>query len=61
MPVVQVEMIEGRKQEQKRAMVKEITEALVKTINCNADDVQVIIREMEKDNFAVGGTLAVDS
>ena len=60
MPIVQVEMFEGRNLDQKRAMVKEITEALVKTINCNAADVQVIVREMEKENFAVAGILSVD-
>ncbi len=60
MPLVQVEMLEGRNQDQKRAMVKEVTEALVKTINCNAADVSVIIREMKKENFAKDGTLYVD-
>lgn len=60
MPIVQVEMFEGRNLDQKRAMVKEVTEALVKTINCNAADVQVIVREMKKENFAVAGILSVD-
>ena len=60
MPIVQVEMFEGRNLDQKRAMVKEVTEALVKTINCNAADVQVIVREMKKENFAVEGILSVD-
>ncbi len=61
MPLVQVEMLEGRNLEQKRAMVKEVTEVLVKTINCKAEDVQVIIREMKRENFAVGGALFVDN
>ncbi len=60
MPIVQVEMFEGRNLDQKRAMVKEVTEALVKTINCSAADVQVIVREMKKENFAVEGILSVD-
>lgn len=60
MPLVQVEMLEGRNEDQKREMVKEVTNALVKTINCNAADIWVIIREMKKENFAVEGTLFVD-
>ncbi|MDO5096691.1 MAG: 4-oxalocrotonate tautomerase [Peptostreptococcaceae bacterium] len=57
MPVVQVEMMEGRTVEQKKAMVKKVTEALVETVGCSKDAVTVIIREMEKENYARAGEL----
>ncbi len=60
MPVVQVEMFAGRSLEQKRAMVKEVTDALVRTINCKSEDVKIIIREMKKEDYAIGGSLAAD-
>lgn len=60
MPVVQVEMFAGRTLEQKRAMVKEMTEAFVKTINCKAEDVKIIIRELSRENLAEGGSLFID-
>lgn len=60
MPIVQIEMLSGRSLEQKRAMVKEITESLVKTINCKPEAVRIIIREMEKENFGIAEKLASD-
>jgi 4-oxalocrotonate tautomerase len=60
MPVVQVEMFAGRTLEQKRAMVKEVTEVFVKTINCKAEDVKIIIRELSRENLAEGGSLFID-
>ena len=60
MPVVQIEMFAGRTLDQKRAMVKEMTEVLVKTINCRAEDVKIIIRELNRENLAEGGSLFID-
>lgn len=60
MPVVQIEMFAGRTLEQKRAMVKEMTDAMTKTINCKAEDVKIIIRELSRENLAEGGTLFID-
>lgn len=60
MPIVQIEMLAGRTIEQKRAMVKEVTEALVRTINCKPEAVKIIIRDAEKHNIADGGVLKCD-
>ncbi|RJX26236.1 MAG: 4-oxalocrotonate tautomerase [Dethiobacter sp.] len=61
MPVVQIEMLEGRNLQQKRQMVKEVTEALVRTLNCPPEAVKIIIREMKPENLGDGGTLHLDS
>ncbi|MCR3956903.1 MAG: 4-oxalocrotonate tautomerase [Gudongella sp.] len=60
MPILQVEMLKGRTEEQKRAMVEKVTDALVETVNCKRDAVRIIIREMEDENFAIGGVLKSD-
>lgn len=60
MPIVQIEMLKGRTIEQKRAMVKEVTETLVRTINCKPEAVRIIIREMETENLGIGDKLACD-
>lgn len=60
MPIVQIEILEGRTVEQKRKMVEKVTEALVESINCSRDAVWVIIREMKKENFSTGGKLWMD-
>ncbi len=60
MPIVQVEMIEGRTEEQKRTLAKKITDAVVESVNCKPEVVKVIIREMKKEHYAEGGVLYKD-
>lgn len=60
MPLVTIEMWEGRTVEQKRGLVKTVTAAVVKTIGCPEEVVEVIIRDVPKINWAIGGELASD-
>lgn len=60
MPILQVELLKGRTTEQKRAMAERVTQALVETVNCKKEDVKIIIREMEREDYAAGGVLASD-
>lgn len=48
-------MIEGRTEEQKRALVEEVTKAVSKTVNAPVENVTVFIEEMPKNHYAVGG------
>jgi 4-oxalocrotonate tautomerase len=57
MPEVYVHAVEGRTLEQKRALVKDITAAVVKNFAVPADAVLVQIVESSKDNKAKGGVL----
>ncbi len=61
MPILQVEMLKGRTVEQKREMVRKVTEAITETLNCPQEAVSIIIREMELENIAKAGILKVDS
>lgn len=60
MPIVQIDMIEGRTTEQKREMVKKITEVITQTANCPAEAVTIVIREAAKQHIAKAGTLMCD-
>ncbi|HTY82516.1 MAG TPA: 4-oxalocrotonate tautomerase [Dehalococcoidales bacterium] len=60
MPLVTIKIFEGRTVEQKRAMAKAVTEALVKTINCKPDAVHIAVLDMKKENLAQGGKLMCD-
>jgi len=61
MPIVQVELIEGRTVEQKRSLVAKVTQAIVESIGAPAENVTIIIRDMPKENFSkAGGILACD-
>lgn len=60
MPIIQVEMLKGRSLEQKRQMVKEITEVVTRTASCPKEAVRIIIREMDFENFGEAGVLRID-
>lgn len=60
MPIVTVLAIEGRTADQKRGLVKDITEVVVKNYKTSPERVSVAIREIKKENFAVGGILFSD-
>jgi 4-oxalocrotonate tautomerase len=61
MPILQVEILKGRTVEQKREMVRKVTDAITETLNCPKEAVSIIIREMEWENYAKAGILKVDS
>lgn len=60
MPIVQIELLEGRTVEQKRALVKEVTNAICKTLNAPPEAVRIILRDMKFENFANAGVLRSD-
>jgi 4-oxalocrotonate tautomerase len=57
MPEIYVHAVEGRTLDQKRALVRDITAAVVKNFNVPADSVMVQIVESAKENKAKGGVL----
>jgi len=60
MPIVQIDMIEGRTVEQKRELVKRVTEAICETANCPAEAVTIVIRDAAKHHIAKAGILMLD-
>lgn len=57
MPVVIVEMWEGRTVQQKKQLVEGIT-AVMTRMGITADQVHIIIKDNPKHNWASGGKLA---
>jgi 4-oxalocrotonate tautomerase len=55
MPVIVVEMYTGRTAEQKAALAKKLTEGTIEVLGVRPDQVRVIIHEMPKENYAIGG------
>jgi 4-oxalocrotonate tautomerase len=55
MPIVEITLVEGRDAEKKRALVKEVTDAVVSSIGAPIESVRVILREIPPQHFAVGG------
>ena len=60
MPIITIQMIEGRTLEQKRELVKAITEDVVRIAKTSPERVQVFMTEYPKENVSRQGILRVD-
>jgi 4-oxalocrotonate tautomerase len=60
MPYVTVKMLEGRSEDQKRALVEKVTDAVSETTGAPKENITVFIEEMSKNHYAVGGVRASD-
>ncbi len=61
MPIVTVEASAGRTIEQKRGLVKDITEAVVKNYKVSPDVVIIVIREIADEHLGKAGKLKIDN
>jgi 4-oxalocrotonate tautomerase len=61
MPVVTVQLYEGRSVDQKRALADVITKALVEIAKTTPDQCHVIFQDVARHDWAQGGKLASDS
>lgn len=60
MPLVSIKMIAGRTTEQKRGLVKDVTDAIVKNVGCPPQAVSIDITEYSQENLGQGGKLFAD-
>ncbi len=60
MPLVTIKAIEGRTVEQKRGLVKDITEAVVKNFKVAPEKVMIDIVDYNREDLAQGGKLFID-
>lgn len=60
MPIVHIELLEGRTLEQKRQLVEKVTQAIVDSIAAPAESIQIVIQDMAKENHAHAGKLSCD-
>jgi 4-oxalocrotonate tautomerase len=60
MPEIVVHALDGRSVEQKRALIKDLTDAVVRSYNVDASTVTINIVESARENKARGGVLFSD-
>jgi 4-oxalocrotonate tautomerase len=60
MPLIIVKMLEGRSVEQKRRLVKAVTEVVSEYTGAPEEQVDVIIEDYTRENWAKAGTLFCD-
>ena len=58
MPLVTIDMWEGRSVEQKKELVEGITSVFTEKLGLTPENVTIIIRDVPKHNWASGGKLA---
>ncbi|MCB1894072.1 MAG: 4-oxalocrotonate tautomerase family protein [Zoogloeaceae bacterium] len=60
MPFAQIYLLEGRTEEQKRAVIQKVTAALVEALGAPQQNVRVWIHDMPKENWGIAGETAKD-
>ena len=55
MPIIQLNIAEGRTVEQKLAAFAAITDAVVRTLDVQPEQVRILINEVKDENFAIAG------
>lgn len=61
MPIIQVNMLEGRTVEQKRDLARRMTEAAVGALGVKPQNVRILIHELGPYDFAVAGIPAAEN
>jgi 4-oxalocrotonate tautomerase len=57
MPFITVKVLEGKTTEQKRELVKKMTDVVSDTFEVDADKVFIFFEDLEKDNYGKQGEL----
>ena len=60
MPFAQIYLIEGRTEEQQRALIEKVTRAIVEAVDAPKENVRVWLHDMPKENWGIGGVSAKD-
>jgi 4-oxalocrotonate tautomerase len=56
MPLVQIDLLEGRSSERIVDLMREVTDAVSRSLEIPNDRVRVIVRDVPRTHWAVGGT-----
>lgn len=60
MPVVHIQMIEGRPPEAVREMIARVGQAVMESLSVPPDSVRIIVTEVPRTHYAVGGVPAAE-
>ena len=60
MPIIRVEMLKGRDVSQKRALAEKLTDSFLEACGGNKESINVIITEIEGEDWAIGSELIAD-
>ncbi|MFD1737434.1 2-hydroxymuconate tautomerase family protein [Bacillus salitolerans] len=60
MPIIQVQILEGRTDNQIRELIKELTDATVGSLHVEPNQVRVIVTKIPNQYWGVGGRTKAD-
>ena len=60
MPLVEIHLLEGRTDEQKRALLAAVTRAVRDSVGASEESIRVWIHELRRTEYMAAGVLAAD-
>lgn len=58
MPIAQISIMEGRSKEAKAELIREVTDAICRSLGARRETVRVLVYEIEKAEWGIGGETA---
>lgn len=58
MPLVQIQILEGRSEEQIDKLMKDVTDTISNSINAPKENIRVVVSEMPKTHYSIAGKSA---
>ncbi|KFN03611.1 4-oxalocrotonate tautomerase enzyme family protein [Bacillus clarus] len=55
MPIIQIQIIEGRRREQIQNLISDVTGAVTKNLDVEVERVRVLVNEIPSSHWGVGG------
>jgi 4-oxalocrotonate tautomerase len=55
MPIITISMLEGRTKDQKKDLIKKVSDAVVETLDTPYEAVRIVISEMTNEDYGVAG------
>ena len=55
MPIVRIDLLEGRSTERKAELIRRVTDAVATTLEMRPEQVRVLLAEVPPEHWAVGG------
>lgn len=60
MPIVRIELLEGRPPSMKSELIRRVTDAVVETLKVKPEQVRVLLYEVPPQHWGVGGKTKTD-
>jgi 4-oxalocrotonate tautomerase len=55
MPIITIEMLDGRSEEMKLSLVQDVTDAVSRSLNIDKEEVDIVLKEVKRKDWTKGG------